>query len=196
MRYRIHFVRIPSLLCLLCCLVSSVQAEEPANKERKIYLASGHLELTAPKAWKKVQPKSRIVQYEFSAPADAKKDAPTARITIMGAGGSVKANIERWYSQFASPEKGSVKENAKVEKFQADGQEIHLIDVAGTFKDRSGGGPFSGKPAVLRKDYRMLAAIIVTKDLGQYFVKITGPKDVCENLKDDFVKMLKELDVK
>jgi len=59
-----------------------------------------------------------------------------------------------------------------------------------------GGGPFSGGKTVLRKDYRMLGAIIITKDQGQYFIKMTGHKDVVAALADGFKKSLKELKTK
>ncbi len=55
---------------------------------------------------------------------------------------------------------------------------IHLVNLGGTFKDTMGAGPFSGAKPVMREGYRMLGGIIVTKDLGQYFIKVTGPDEI------------------
>ncbi|MEZ6136286.1 MAG: hypothetical protein R3C53_15430 [Pirellulaceae bacterium] len=181
-------------------IASTATAEDP--KGTSIELADGKLMLQMPKEWKKETPKSRIVQYEFSAPVASKEEdskdagkpkdkAELARITIMGAGGSVKDNIERWYGQFEDAAK--VKEAGKVEEFAAGGHTVHFVNLAGTFKDTAGAGPFSGAKPVLREDYRMLGGIIVTKDLGQYFIKITGPAKTVEALEDGFKTMLKEL---
>ncbi len=189
--------RFPSLPVLsMLCVAATVALGEDA-KTTSIELAGGKLVMQMPKEWKQEQPKSRIVQYEFSAPADAKEDdAQTARITIMGAGGGVEANLDRWYGQFEQPGGGSTKEKAKLEVFEAGGHKIHFVDVTGSFKDTMGAGPFSGKPAVLRENYRMLGAIIVTEKLGQYFVKITGPDETVAKLTDGFKKMLKKLESK
>lgn len=167
-----------------------------AQEATKIELADGKIIMTAPPEWKKIKPKSNIVQYEFSAPADALEGDEKARITIMGAGGSVDANIERWYGQFEQPDGKSTKDKAKTEKFDVDGLTVHWVDIPGSFKDTMGGGPFSGGKTVLREDYRMLGAIIVAKDQGQYFIKMTGHKDVVEKLAAGFKKSLEELETK
>lgn len=174
----------------------STAASSRAQEAAKIELADGKVELTAPANWKKMEPKSRIVQYEFSAPADAKEGDEKARITIMPAGGSVEENIQRWYGQFEQPDGQATKDKATTEKFDVDGLTVHWVDIPGSFKDSMGGGPFSGGKTVLRKDYRMLGAIIITKDQGQYFIKMTGHKDVVAALADGFKKSLKELKTK
>lgn len=172
------------------------EAKKADAAEKKIALADGKLVLKAPDQWKAVPPKSRIVQYEFAAPADETKPENQARITIMGAGGSIADNIARWYDQFQQPDGSATKDKSKQEKIEVAGQTIHLVDIPGTFKD-SGGGPFfQQRPPVMRDKYRMLGAIIETKDMGQHFLKITGPAETVEKLKDGFRKMLEGLEVK
>ena len=71
----------------------------------------------------------------------------------------------------------------KVEKKTVGGSEVHVVDLAGTYKDTPG-GPFAGGKTTLREDWRMLGAIIVTKDAGNYFLKLYGPKaTITENEK-------------
>ena len=58
-----------------------------------------------------------------------------------------------------------------------------------------GAGPFSGRPPVLRKDHRMLGAIIET-EAGDYYLKITGPTELLDDLDKGFREMLKGLKAK
>lgn len=190
----IRTLRITALTGLVCLI--PLTAPSSAQEAAKISLADGQIVMKVPAEWKKVQPKSNIIEYEFTAPADALEGDEKARITIMGAGGSVDANIERWYGQVEQPDGKATKEKAKTEKFTVDGLTVHWVDIPGSFKDTMGGGPFSGGKTVLRKDYRMLGAIIVGKDKGQYFIKMTGHQDVVDKLAETFKTSLKELQAK
>lgn len=190
----IRTLAIAALSGLVC--LTSLAAIGQAQEATEISLAGGQIVLKAPAEWKKVQPKSNIIDFEFYAPADALEGDEKARITIMGAGGSVNANIERWYGQFEQPDNKSTKDAAKTEEFKVDGVTVHWVDISGSFKDTMGGGPFSGGKTVLRKDYRMLGAIIVGKDQRQHFIKMTGHKDVVDGLAEGFKKSLKDLHAK
>ncbi|MFN3191888.1 MAG: hypothetical protein ACE361_15360 [Aureliella sp.] len=170
---------------------------DDAKKEGvTLKLARGGLQMVAPSEWKQVKARSSMLAYEFAAPADAKKDDPTARITVMGAGGSIKANIDRWIGQFSQPDGKATKDVAKVEEFKVGEQTVHFVDIPGTFSESMGGGPFAPGRTVKREDYRMLGAIVVTKEKGQYFFKATGPSELIEKQKEGFVKMLKEMESK
>lgn len=186
------------LLLSAFAVLSASFAEAQDAKTTTVELAEGKITLQAPQEWVKVQPKSNIVQYEFTAPKLEEKDkAKAARITFTASGGSVEDNIARWYGQFEQPDKSATKEKAKVEKFDADGQTIHWVDIPGTFKDTMGAGPFApSKAPTLREKYRMLGGIIETKGMGNHYVKITGPAETVEKLAEGFKKMLKELKVK
>ncbi|RMF37456.1 MAG: hypothetical protein D6753_17530, partial [Planctomycetota bacterium] len=146
-----------------------------ADDAKQLLLADGQLSMPLPSSWKEVPPRSRIIEHEYAAPADAKANDPVARITIMRAGGSIDANIERWYTQFSQPDGGSTKDRAKVEKFEVAGMPVHWVEITGTFKESMGGGPFAPGRVVERPNYRMIGAILETKNRGTYFFKITGP---------------------
>ena len=181
---------------LVCCASTSLlwaaaglaQAQEnPAQ----IDLGGGKFELKAPATWVRKQPQTRIVEHEFAIPA-AEGDKTDGRLTVMGAGGSVEANIDRWYAQFTQPDGGSTRERAKVKQINAAGQDVHLVDVSGTFKDQR--GPVA--PAVERPKYRMLAAIVATKDQGNYFIKLYGPERTIADNEKAFVAMIEGLQQK
>ena len=170
-------------------LIPAISTAEEKPAEAAFTIGEGKLALKAPTAWKKVQPKSRIIEAEFEIPV-AKGDEIPGRLTAMGAGGSVEANIDRWAGQFVGDD---VK--PKVAKKTVAGSEVHVVDLAGTYKDTPG-GPFAGGKTTLREDYRMLGAIIVTKDAGNYFLKLYGPKKTISENEKAFNELVESLTVK
>jgi len=175
----------PALAVLL--VASAARAEEG-----KPFDIGSKYVLTSPANWVVKPPKSRIIEYEFEIPA-AEGDPSGGRVTVMGAGGSIDDNIKRWEGQFKSADGAEVK--AEIKKFKAADQDIHFVDLKGTYKD-SPGGPFAGGATVDRESYRMLGAVIVTKDAGQYFVKLYGPEKTIAAAKPGFEKMLEGLKAK
>ena len=175
-----------------CVLVLAAQAtawaQEKAEKGKTIEL--GEFKVNAPAEWKQQQPKSQILSHEFSAPA-AEEDKTDGRLTVMQAGGSIEANIDRWYGQFTQPDGGDTKERAKVKKQVIAGQDVHVVDISGTYKDQA--GPFA--PAVERPKYRMLAAIVAT-DKGNFFLKFYGPERTMAKHEKAFTQMIDSLSVR
>jgi len=155
-------------------------------------IGEGKLELAAPANWTKKEPTSRIVEVEFAVPP-AKGDEAPGRMTAMGAGGSVESNIDRWVGQFAG--EGGAAAKPKRDKATVSGTDIEFVDLSGTYKD-SPGGPFAGGKTINRENYRMLGAIIQTKDRGNYFLKLYGPKATIDENEKGFQDMVKSLKVK
>ncbi len=156
-----------------------------------ISIAGGKMQLKAPGGWNRKQPQSPIVEHEFAIPA-AKGDKADGRLTIMAASGGVQPNIDRWYGQFTQPDGGSTRERAKVTKSKIAGQEVHLVDLSGTYKDQR--GPVA--PAVERPNYRMLAAIVTGKSGPDYFFKLYGPERTIAENEKAFVAMIEGLEAK
>lgn len=172
-------------LCFGLVLMTSLTAFAEEKEAKTISFGDGHLEMTVPEGWKTVRPSVRIIEHEFAAPA--KEEGGTAgRATLMGAGGGVEANVERWKKQFAK----LTADEAKEEKIA--GQTVHIIELKGDYKDQR--GPFA--PAVLKEDYTVLGAIVVTDKLGDYFLKLYGPSETISENKEKFTGMVKSLKVK
>jgi hypothetical protein len=176
----------------VCAMLVAAQgvawAQEKADKGKTIEL--GDFKVTAPAEWKQQQPKSQILSHEFSAPA-AEGDKTDGRLTVMQAGGGIQANIDRWYGQFTQPDGGDTKERAKVQKRVIAGQDVHVVDISGTYKDQA--GPFA--PAVDKPKYRMLAAIVATEK-GNFFLKFYGPERTIAKHEKAFGKMIDSLSVR
>ncbi|QDV68898.1 hypothetical protein Poly24_26110 [Rosistilla carotiformis] len=178
---RLAFFGILTLSQFLIC--SSSFAE-------KVEALGGAVTLETPEGWKAVPPRSRIVEKEYAISKEGVEQA--ARVTMMPAGGDITANIDRWIAQFTAPDGGSAKATAKQEKLDVAGNEVHLIELQGTFKESMGGGPFAPGKTVKREDYEMLGAIIVN-DGRKYFIKVTGPAEIVGENKEAFKSMLKSI---
>lgn len=188
------FPALMSFVVVCFVLLSGVavaQEEKSEAKEQEavvdLDLAGGEFSMKAPEAWKNVEPKSSMVEVEFSVPmADGDKSERAGRLTIMAAGGSVEQNIERWKGQFAQPDGSSTSDKTKVEEIEVGGMTAHMVDISGTYAERAR----MTAPPTMREDYRMLAAIIETGS-RKYFVKFyAGAETVEANKKrfDGFIK--------
>lgn len=183
------------LLALSACALSLLCVDALRAAEGTTFdVSEGKMVFTAPKGWEKKKPASRIVEVEFEAPA-AEGDEKGGRLTVMGAGGSVEDNINRWYGQFTQPDGKSTKDAAKVQKMSVAGQEVHYVDIAGTYKDQPG-GPFAGGQTVMRENYRMLGAIVKSKEAGNYFLKFYGPKKTIDANEKGFQTLVESLQIK
>ncbi len=171
---------------VLCAVVlASLVSPALLRAEEETELRLGKLRMTAPKGWKQVPPRVRIIAYEFAAPK-AKGDPVDGRITVMAAGGSIEANIARWKRQFRG--EGGAAPRAKVENKKINGYTVHLVDLSGTYLDQR--GPFA--PAVPRPGYRMLGAIIQTPE-ANFFVKFYGPAATVTQHEKAFRQMIESI---
>jgi hypothetical protein len=177
-----------ALLSVLVCTPLSAQDKGGST----FTIGDGKLSLTAPANWTKKDPTNRIVEAEFAVPP-AKGDETPGRLTAMGAGGTVEQNVDRWVKQFVGP--GGAPPKPQRDKATVGGAEIEVVDLSGTYKD-SPGGPFAGGKEIMRENYRMLGAIIQTKDRGSYFLKLYGPKATIDENEKGFQELVKSLKVK
>jgi hypothetical protein len=150
-------------------------------------IAAGSLSLEAPEGFKQVRPSSGMVETEFAIPSEGELAA--GRMTVMGAGGTIEANIDRWCGQFAQPDGGDTKAKVTRKELKVAGCSVTLVDIPGTYLDKPG-GPFAGGPTVERPGYRMLAAIVRTPEAGNYYLKFYGPTATVEQHAAGFQKMI------
>ena len=141
----------------------------PALSQASGRQALGPLSAVAPKGWVAQQPSSsmRVAQYGLPGPAGE----ATLGIFFFGPGqgGSVEANIERWFGQFKQ-EDGQPAQGRRWTR-QVGDIEITGVDVSGTFAAGMGMGMEDTTP---QTGYRMLGAIAVHRS-GTVFFKMTGP---------------------
>jgi len=145
--------------------------------------------LAIPDGWARAKPQSGIIEHEFSVKSGKGDDAPQGRVTMMAAGGPVKANIDRWKTQFTGGDAAAQKtEEKKVGKWT-----VHIADLSGTFAESMGGGPFAPGKVVQREGYAMTGVILEDAEGRKYFIKVTGPMDVVKANRPAVVEMLEGL---
>jgi hypothetical protein len=166
---------------------TAVADADKAKEPLKFAVAEGNLMFEATGDWESVKPKSRMLEFEIKVPKVA-QDKTDGRLTIMGAGGSIAANIQRWEGQFSQPDGGATE--AKTKELTIEEMKVTMVDVEGSFTQTMG-GPFSGGKKVKLDDQRMLAAIIQTPKSGNYFVKLVGPAATMKAHEAEFEKMIK-----
>lgn len=157
----------------------------PSGSPGEIILA-GKYRMTVPSNWVPRRPAVTLIEYEFTVPA-AEGDTRDGRVTFMAAGGSVEANIERWINQFTQPDGRPSSERTKRETLEVGGLRVHLVDITGTYQEST--GPMMGNP-VARENYRMLGAVIESREGLHYFIKFYGPEKTVAANADAFRKMV------
>jgi hypothetical protein len=145
--------------------------------------------LQVPAVFKRTAAANRIIEHEFQATAGDDADAKTARVTMMAAGGDVADNIARWKGQFS----GGDAKDQKTEEMKIGNWQVYLVDVAGTYTESMGGGPFAPGRKVQRDGYAMAGAILVDPNGRKYFVKMYGPAEVVKKNREPFVTMIKSI---
>lgn len=120
----------------------------------------------------------RKAQYRVPRVDGDPEDGECVWFMFPGTGGTVEANLQRWYGQFAQPDGGSTEQLAEVDRFQVGPLSLTLVDVTGTY---SGGMMAAGGP---KENFRMVAGIVETAD-APWFLKCTGPEGTMAQAKPE-----------
>jgi hypothetical protein len=150
----------------------------------------GAVTLAADPAWQSVTPSSSMRKAQFALPRVA-DDAEDAELAVFyfgaGQGGSVEANLRRWYGQFTQPDSSSSAEKAKTANEVVDGMNLTVVDVSGTYV----GSMMPGMPEEQNKpNFRMLGAVLETPQ-GAYFFKLVGPEKTVAHWANSFSEFVK-----
>jgi hypothetical protein len=135
----------------------------------------GEIRWTKPGPWKEVPSTSAMRKATYQI-AKASGDSDDGELTVIVAGGSTEANIQRWEGQF-----GGAK--AKVSTKAPRGVNVTIAEIEGEF---AGGGPMMGGGGEKKPGFVMLAAIVDGADGQKYFFKLVGPKKTIESARGDF----------
>jgi hypothetical protein len=141
----------------------------------------GGFAFTRPDTWGWVTPASPMRRAQLSVRAD--EDGTSAEVTFFhfgaGQGGSVQANVDRWFKQFSD---GST--DARTER--VGNTTVTFVKAHGTFASGMPGGPTTPL-----KDYALRGAILESP-AGDVYVKMTGPQNVVKRADPEFEKMIRD----
>jgi hypothetical protein len=165
----------------------SLGADEP-----KQTIEARGLTFEAPKSWKSTPPTSQMRSAELKVDPLEGDDYPAELIvfTFPGGAGTAEANIQRWQSLF----KDANGNPPRIETSKVKGKNVEVVraETHGEYHPAQ----FPGRPPEpVRKDARLLGAIIMGENVG-YYVRMVGPDKTMTKLRPAFDEMLKTMEVK
>lgn len=104
-------------------------------------------------------------------------DDEDPEMSVMQAGGSVDANVQRWIGQFDAEGQKTAKRTTK----KVSGLEVTILEVEGIYA----GGMGMGKDRGEEKNWALLGAIVATPGMPHFF-KLTGPAKTVKAARPDF----------
>lgn len=190
MKY-LHFLLAISVVVFAC---KSGEQQQASVQTAQTNLPSGEVFYTAPEEWVAEAPSSSMRKAQFKLPGvEGAEDAELAVFFFPGTGGSVQANLSRWYGQFKQPDGKPTAAVATSEKRTVNGVPVTITYATGTYL--KGAGMMMGEqhPATELPDYALLAAIAETAQ-GPWFFKAVGPIKTIDHWRkafDEFVNTFK-----
>ena len=192
---------------ILTCLISfllftsiSCQSDKKRDPESQSKgtevktLPSGEITYTAPEDWVKQQPSGSMRKDQFSLPGvEGAEDAELAVFFFQNSGGTVEANLNRWYGQFKQPDGSPTESHVESKKLSVHGIPITIAYVTGTYM--KSGSSMMGGPVDELPEYALMAAIAETAN-GPWFFKATGPQKTIDHWRPSFEKFAQSYHVK
>jgi hypothetical protein len=124
-------------------------------------------------------------------PAGSDAEPGEAQISFFGTGtkGDPAQRFEEWFHRFD----GEVGATAARDAFRAHDLAVETVEVSGTYKIALTPAP-PGRRApgvqMVKKRWRLLGAVVRTKDRGNWFFELTGPDETVQARRSAFRWML------
>lgn len=165
--------RLPPIITALALLAGAAGAE-PVK-----FL--GH-QSDVPEHWVQEQPRSgmRALQYQVPGPEGAEPAELVVYYFGPGQGGSLEMNLERWRSQFTSPEGGPVA--PAITELRGAALPATLVELEGRYARGVG----IGQETEALPERMLLAAVVETPE-GNLYPQLHGPADLVRGERDAFV---------
>ena len=146
-------------------------------------VSRAEISYAVPEGWVRQKPSSSMRYDQFLLPGAGGKQS--AELTVFsGIGGSVEANLDRWYKQFKQPDGQETKDLIKRKKIQVTDLTVTVVSLTGTFMKSRAPMMMAG-PVDEFGGYALLAAIAETEQ-GLWFFKATGPEDTINHWQKSF----------
>jgi hypothetical protein len=130
--------------------------------------------------------------YRVDRKGDDKDDAE-AGVWFLGTGarGDPAAAFKDWFSKFD----GDVGAAAVRDHFQAHGMDVDTVEVTGTYQialtpPKRGAKTKQSPVQMVKNNWRLLGAVVKTKDRGNWFFRIVGPDETVQAARSAFRAML------
>jgi hypothetical protein len=174
--------------------VAPTQQPRPAAEQVPPATAQGAvagLYWSLPEVWvAQSQRPMRVATYHTET---AEGDPDPGEIAVFyfgpGEGGTVEANVNRWFQQFDQDDGRPTSEVAERETVDVDGIPVTLVRASGTYN--AAAGPMAPR-ADLRPGYRLIGAIAEGPE-GAVFFKFTGPENTVQQEETRFMGMVESI---
>jgi len=158
-------------------IASSQPHSAPKPPEDSKVAVFGGLSAPKPVTWIWHPPANSMRMAEYSVPG--REGTDQASVAVIKAGGSIEQNIERWKGQFRTSDMQEVE--PKVEKFEADGMPVTVVEFA---------GEYSGMSTTNFTPDQLFLAAIVEAPGGQIVIRFVGPTGTVEPNRGAFMDMI------
>ncbi|UCG52004.1 MAG: hypothetical protein JSW58_00165 [Candidatus Latescibacterota bacterium] len=181
--------RVMTAIVLLVLSACGQNQESTQGQTPEPTAFTGKLTWTAPEGWIDEKPASsiRLAQYRLPRVEGDPEDASAVVFHFPGAGGSVEANLERWYRQFIQSDGKPSAAAAKLRRDEHHGLKQTTVDLSGTFRQTT--TPM-GPESEDKPNFRMLAGVVETS-AGPWFVKVIGPERTVAHWEQTFYEFMK-----
>lgn len=144
-----------------------------------------------PTTWERADDRPMRVATYRTPPAAGDSEGGEVAVFHFGPtqGGTVEANVERWFAQFDPAEGQSTREAASHENLDIAGLAVTRVETRGTYN--AAAGPMAPR-ADMRPGYALIGAIVEGPE-GAVFFKFTGPEATVEAQTDAFHALLESL---
>lgn len=150
----------------------------------------GPFSFKVPDKWLESAPSSSMRVAQFTLEGEG-GPAELVVYYFKGGGGSIDANLNRWYGQFKQADGSDSAKKAKRLDREIGGLQVTTVDVSGRYVAAMSPANPTG-PKHDKADQQMLAAIVQTK-AGPFFFKLVGPKKTIGAHKGEWDAMVESI---
>ncbi|WP_050436051.1 hypothetical protein [Chondromyces crocatus] len=151
------------------------------------------LQWEAPGSWSAIEVvKNGYEKAAYKVPrAPSDKDDTEVRVMFFGTGshGDVEKNFQTWLNQF----EGKVGVGQQRSSFAVREMQVEMVELPGTYKvalappsRRLGKSPVE----MVKENFRLLGAVVRTKDRGNWFFKVVGPDETVQATRETLRTLL------
>jgi hypothetical protein len=181
-------MRVWTILSLL--LISAIATADPPKTEasKAVEVTLDGLTSTAPENWLAEKPANLLRSYQFKLPRTNgdKEDGMVFVLTTVH--GTPKENIDMLKGLFVLPTSMTKDQAVREWEIKNSKATITCLDIQGTFRVK--GKPIDEAVKEMRPDYRMVAAVWVSKE-ASYSIRMVGPKKTLAGHVKEFEQWLR-----
>jgi hypothetical protein len=152
------------------------------------------LEVTLPPTWPQTESSptaARRAGYKVPRVGDDKEDGELLVLFFgTGSNGDRDKQWEPWFEQFD----GNAKESAQRGSFDSPAGPVETFEFKGNYKLNLGKqrpGMTKSPVQMVKHEFRMIGAVVKTKDRGNWFVRLVGPDETVLAAREAFLEVLK-----